>query len=106
LALAARGKARKASEVLSRLHTPGIEDDRYRAGHAWGVWIRWLRKILKKAGLPFGVRTDRDLRQSPFVVFVNALQRRLPAEFRHPASTLEALADAIDKVRNPESRGS
>jgi hypothetical protein len=73
----------------------------YRAGEAWGWWIRGLTRIAGEYGLPTGVSTelDRNGRPLPFVRLVQELDRYLPADARQRRSPA-ALAMAISRARN------
>lgn len=88
-----------------------LSDPNY-AGHSegwlWNHWICWLTMIVKEHGLPYEVRKDSDKQKpnspiSPFVLFVDELQKCIPNEFRRhspPGSERrEALATAIGRAR-------
>ena len=105
LALASRGMMRDCDAELGALARVEAEDSGFRVGEAWDWWIWRLTRILKKAGLPTGVRKDTgDIgRTSPFVLFVAELQRYLPEKFRRHTRK-KALAAAIDKARKARAR--
>ena len=85
------------------------EDNGFRDGETWGLWIRKLTKILKAHLLPTEVRKDtvKNLtgKPSPFVAFVRELQACVPEEYRRsqpysaeaPANI--ALSEAIYRAR-------
>jgi hypothetical protein len=106
-ALASQDVMRDCDRALRVLGTAETEASGYRVGEAWAQWIRRLTRILKKAGLPTGVRKDTgDVgRTSPFVLFVAKLQRYLPDgqdepdEFRQHTHSEGALAKATERAR-------
>jgi hypothetical protein len=104
LALASRKTARACDVVLRKLGAAGIEDDRYRVGHAWGVWIRRLKKVLEAAGLRVGV-SKRDERTSPFTAFTRELQFCVPPGFRRLDHSCMALAVAIVRALDADGVG-
>ena len=85
------------------------EENGFRDGETWGLWIRKLTKILKAHQLPTEVRKDTDKnltgKPSPFVAFVRELQACIPEEYRFsqpnsaeaPANI--ALSEAIYRAR-------
>ena len=85
------------------------EENGFRDGETWGLWIRKLTKILKAHQLPTEVRKDtvKNLtgKPSPFVAFVRELQACVPEEYRRsqpysaeaPANI--ALSEAIYRAR-------
>ena len=85
------------------------EENGFRDGETWGLWIRKLTKILKAHQLPTEVRKDTDKnitgKPSPFVAFVRELQACVPEEYRRsqpysaeaPANI--ALSEAIYRAR-------
>ncbi|MFZ0846052.1 MAG: hypothetical protein WAM62_09695 [Pseudolabrys sp.] len=89
-----------------------LSDPRY-GGHSegwlWSYWICCLTMIVKEHQLPYEVRKDSDKQKptspiSPFVLFVDELQKCIPVEFRRHAPVLgterrEALATAIWRSR-------
>jgi hypothetical protein len=105
LALASRDMMKACDSELGALARGEAEDSGFRVGEAWDWWIWRLTRILKKAGLPTGVRKDTgDIgRTSPFVLFVAELQRYLPEKFRRHTRK-KALAAAIDKARKARAR--
>ena len=85
------------------------EENGFRDGETWGLWIRKLTKILKANQLPTEVRKDTDKnitgKPSPFVAFVRELQACVPEEYRRSqpysaeASANIALSEAIYRAR-------
>ena len=85
------------------------EENGFRDGETWGLWIRKLTKILKAHQLPTEVRKDtvKNLtgKPSPFVAFVRELQACVPEEYRRSqpysadASANIALSEAIYRAR-------
>ena len=85
------------------------EENGFRDGEIWGLWIRKLTKILKAHQLPTEVRKDTNKnltgKPSPFVAFVRELQACLPEEYRRSqpnsaeASVNIALSEAIYRAR-------
>jgi hypothetical protein len=102
LALASREMARACDVVLHKLGAAGIEDDRYRVGHAWGVWIRRLKKVLEAAGLRVRV-SKRGERTSPFTAFTRELQFCVPLDFRRHTHSPMALAVAIVRALDADA---
>jgi hypothetical protein len=77
-------------------------------GWLWNYWICWLTMIVKEHGLPYEARNDSDKQKpdspiSPFVLFVDELQKCIPEEFRRhtpPGSERGGpLAKAIERAR-------
>jgi hypothetical protein len=100
-----------AVEAVCDFMSMELSDPNY-AGHSegwlWNHWICWLTMIVKEHGLPYEVRKDSDKQKpnspiSPFVLFVDELQKCIPNEFRRhspPGSERrEALATAIGRAR-------
>jgi hypothetical protein len=104
LALASRETARACDVELRKLRAAGIEDDRYREGHAWDVWIRRLKKVLEAAGLRVGV-SKRGERTSPFTAFTRELQFCAPLDFRRHTHSCMALAVAIVRALDADGVG-
>lgn len=80
----------------------------YSEGWLWNYWICLLTIIVKEDGLRYEVRKDSDKQKpnspiSPFVLFVDELQKCIPNKFRRhspPGSeTRGALASAIVRAR-------
>ena len=80
-------------------HPPG-----WQAGDAWEIWICNLTRVLNKAHLPTGARTDDLAEQSAFTNLVAALQKFIPSKIRRPIHSLPALAKAIQRARVRRSR--
>ena len=72
----------------------------FREGESWNAWVRRLNEIASSNRLPFKVSkgSDKSLKTSPFVLFVDALQKLLPSGSRHNHS-LGGLAKAITAAR-------
>lgn len=100
-----------AVEAVCDFMSMELSDPNY-AGHSegwlWNHWICLLTMIVKEHGLPYEVRKDSDKQKpnspiSPFVLFVDELQKCIPNEFRRhspPGSERrEALATAIGRAR-------
>ena len=56
----------------------------FEKGEGWNLWVWQLTEIIKKAGLPNGVRKDADKRKSDkpshFVALTRELQQFLPTD--------------------------
>jgi hypothetical protein len=69
----------------------------------WNTWIRELTGILDKRGLPISARNDSDKqkgnRPSPFVAFIDELQKSLPEKYRRSTQSKFAAARAINRAR-------
>ena len=76
----------------------------WQAGDAWEIWICNLTRVLNKAHLPTGARTDDLAEQSAFTNLVAALQKFIPSKIRRPIHSLPALAKAIQRARVRRSR--
>ena len=70
-----------------------------RKGETWENWVRKLTEIFKAHRLPTAARKDTDKNKtgkpSPFVAFIQELQKCFPAEFRRSTQSDEALAKSI-----------
>jgi hypothetical protein len=85
------------------------EENGFRDGEEWGLWIRKLTKILKAHQLRTEVRKDTNKnltgKPSSFVAFVRELQACIPKEYRRSqpnsaeASANIALSEAIYRAR-------
>lgn len=103
------GKIVQLRQVLSsfvdacRKATKGLpEQATWTPGDCWSSWIRRLTKALEKRGAPTSARKDSDKhggKPSPFVLFIDRLQRTLPAKFARSTHSHVALAEAIAKAR-------
>ena len=71
-------------------------------GDEWTKWIRRATEILQDAGLPWQVSKD-DMRISPFVALVSALQNCIPPGSRRHSHSDGALATAIVRARGTRS---
>jgi hypothetical protein len=97
--------AGECASHLARVDDPSLPG--HCEGACWEDWVLALTRIAKQHSLPAGVRTDTDKnwRQSEFVVLVYELQQRLPPEARRheacdtPAEAGDALAKAIQRAR-------
>jgi len=71
---------------------------------AWNQWIGDLIGIMEKRRLPVSARNDsdkqKDDRPSPFVAFVDELQKSLPQKYRQSTQSNFALARAINRARH------
>ena len=76
----------------------------WQAGDAWEIWICNLTRVLNKAHLQTGARTDDLAEQSAFTNLVAALQKFIPSKIRRPIHSLPALAKAIQRARVRRSR--
>jgi hypothetical protein len=76
----------------------------HREGACWEDWVLALMRIAEQSA---GVRTDTDKnwRQSPFVVLVYELQQRLPPEARRLRPTTPRLRLATPWPRRSNARG-
>lgn len=79
-----------AVEAVCDFMSMELSDPEY-AGHSqgwlWDCWICWLTMIVKEHGLPYKARKDSDKQKpgspiSPFILFVDTLQKYIPEEFR------------------------
>jgi hypothetical protein len=98
-ALESRNMMRDFDAELRHVAKVEAEDSGFRVGEGWDWWIWRLTQILKKVGLPTGARNDALGRTSPFVEFVDELQKYLPKEYRQHWQSLEALTKAIGRGR-------
>ena len=76
----------------------------YFRGTMWARWVYWLTIIMREHGLPRSARKDKDKRKgeiSPFVLFVEELQKHLSAEVQQTIASrdVDALAQAINRAR-------
>jgi hypothetical protein len=76
----------------------------WRTGEAWENWVRNLTRLLDRAHLPTGVRTDDLGEQSAFTKSVAMLQKYVPSRFRRHTHSLSALAKAIQRARAQRPR--
>jgi hypothetical protein len=97
-ALESRAMMRACDSELRALAGVEAEDSGFRVGEAWAWWIWRLTRIFKKAGLPTGARNDA-LGTSPFIKFVDELQKYLPKKYRQHWHSPEALSKAIERGR-------
>jgi hypothetical protein len=68
-------------------------------GDAWELWVVRVTTLLKTRGLPTGARHETD--EAPFVILIDEMQKSLLPMFRRHGGTLEALARAITRARQP-----
>jgi hypothetical protein len=74
-------------------------------GYAWCFWSFGLGQELEDHGLPSAIRKDADKRKpgqlhSPFVLFVEELQKYLPSDFtRGGVKSTDALAQGLYRAR-------
>jgi hypothetical protein len=91
------------NQALAHLDDPKNQDGR--KGETWENWIRRLTAMLETRGLPKEVRKDADKNKtgkpSPFVGLVRELQTCIPAAFRRPIQSDNALSEAIYRARRP-----
>jgi hypothetical protein len=73
----------------------------HQKGDDWDAWVRGLTVICEQHDLPTEVRQDlgRQRRSSPFVVFVESLQKALPPHLQRHTHSRGALTSAINKTR-------
>jgi hypothetical protein len=74
----------------------------YKHGQLWNYWVFWLTIILKEHGLPYEARKDSDKQKaegSPFVLFLEELQKHIPPQCRQSTASRDALAQAINRAR-------
>jgi hypothetical protein len=66
--------------------------------------VYWLTIIVREHGLPYEARQDSDKRKvvegSPFVLFLEELQKYIPEQRRHSTGIKETLAKAINRARH------
>jgi hypothetical protein len=75
----------------------------YKHGQLWNYWVFWLTIILKEHGLPIEARKDPDKRKvegSPFVLFLDELQKCVPPQYRQSTASRDALAQGIHRARH------
>jgi hypothetical protein len=74
----------------------------YKQGQLWNHWMYWLTIIVREHGLPYKARHDPDKRKvegSPFVLFLQELQKYIPEQCRNTAFP-DTLAKAIHRARH------
>jgi hypothetical protein len=75
----------------------------HQRGDSWNRWIVNLSEILQRNGLPTAARKDATLnksgRPSPFVLFVEELQKSFSEIFRRRIHSAGALTEAICRAR-------
>jgi hypothetical protein len=87
---------------LKELNDPSMPS--FEKGEGWNLWVWQLTEIMKKAGLPHGVRKDADKRKSDkpshFVALLRELQQFLPDGCQQRTHSDNALAGAIARARD------
>jgi hypothetical protein len=74
----------------------------YKQGQLWNHWVYWLTIIVREHGLPYKARHDPDKRKvegSPFVLFLEELQKYIPEQCRQSTGVTDSLAKAIHRAR-------
>jgi hypothetical protein len=96
-------KLSKGCDLAQADLTRGTESG-FRQGDAWDLWVRKLTSTLKSCGLPTGARGDYDptKEESPFVRFIDELQKSGPIKFRRVTNSRAALAKAIQRARGTQ----
>jgi hypothetical protein len=103
LSLNSRALARACGSVLEQ----SASATSFTHGEAWNMWICRLTIICRSSALPATVRKDSyepktrkgTKSGSPFVMFLERLQKFLPEELRLHTQSSQALAVAIVKAR-------
>jgi hypothetical protein len=75
-----------------------------REGNGWNIWIFLLTSAARNFKLPHGVPTENGV-VPPFVRLVIMLQDQIPAIFRRPYHSKDALAKAIQRARTAVKKG-
>jgi hypothetical protein len=91
------GLVEKCDELLSSLND---RDKHIWPGQLWQTWVCFIKVVLKRAGLPVGIRNDdaADKPASPIVRLIWELQQFIPASHRKGAGPDAALAKAIRRA--------
>ena len=76
-------------------------EDGFKEGSGWNLLISQLTELANRCG--FSRSAAKGGKTSPFVAFVQELQRTFPAEFRNHFQSDDALAEAISRARRQKT---